>query len=109
MTAQDSLAHGQRSLGDPALTYPLWPPLTAGCPRTSTDEVSYPVEVDYAYERVPSDLFAAGARGGGRLRASSGLDRWAPLLPPLGAPTLGEGGTPLVETRGWRLRQGRVP
>jgi threonine synthase len=26
-----------------------------------------------------------------------GLDRWAPLLPPLATPGLGEGGTPLVE------------
>lgn len=86
-----SLAIAQRSLGDPAVDYPLWPPLTSGCPRTSTAEIAYPVEVDYAYDKVPDGLFAEGP---GR---SAGLDRWAPLLPPLAAPTLGEGGTPLVE------------
>ncbi|MCC2278021.1 pyridoxal-phosphate dependent enzyme [Streptomyces sp. ET3-23] len=85
-----SLATAQRSLGDPALRYPLWPPLTSGCPKSSTDEVAYPVEVDYAYEHVPADLFDGRP-------PRTGLDRWAPLLPPLAAPGLGEGGTPLVE------------
>lgn len=94
MTADGTLATGQRSLGDPAISYPLWPPLTSGCPRTSTDDIAYPVEVDYAYDRVPPDLFSSD--GGGAPR-SAGLDRWAPLLPPLTAPGLGEGGTPLVE------------
>ncbi|MET7934929.1 pyridoxal-phosphate dependent enzyme [Streptomyces sp. NPDC005322] len=90
MTAQDSLATGQRSLGDASLSYPLWPPLTRGCPRTATPEIVYPVEVDYAYDAVPADLFARAAPPG------VGLDRWAPLLPPLAAPGLGEGGTPLI-------------
>ncbi|MEU0100468.1 pyridoxal-phosphate dependent enzyme [Streptomyces sp. NPDC006267] len=63
--------------------------MTSGCPRTSTDEISCPVEVDYAYDRVGTALFTAAERGGG-------LDRWAPLLPPLAAPGLGEGGTPLI-------------
>ncbi|WP_186782958.1 pyridoxal-phosphate dependent enzyme [Streptomyces sp. CBG33] len=85
-----SLATAQRSLGDPGRRYPLWPPLTGGCPATSTEEVSYPVEVEYAYDQVPADLFEARPGRGG-------LDRWAPLLPPLAAPGLGEGGTPLVE------------
>ncbi|NGO69143.1 threonine synthase, partial [Streptomyces boncukensis] len=88
-----SLATAQRSLGDPGIRYPLWPPLTGGCPETSTDEVAYPVEVDYAYERVPAGLFD----GAGPRPARGGLDPWAPLLPPLAAPGLGEGGTPLVE------------
>ncbi|MFJ5213232.1 pyridoxal-phosphate dependent enzyme [Streptomyces sp. NPDC088354] len=88
--ATDSLATAQRSLGDPSATYPLWPPLTQGCPRTSTATVSYPVEVDYAYDRVPAGLFDRTAGG-------HGLDRWAPLLPPLAAPGLGEGRTPLVD------------
>lgn len=57
---------------------------------TSTEEVSYPVEVGYAYDPVPADLFDGRPRRGG-------LDRWAPLLPPLVAPGLGEGGAPLVE------------
>ncbi|WP_344074215.1 threonine synthase [Streptomyces crystallinus] len=65
--------------------------MTSGCPRTSTAEVSYPVEVDYAYDQVDPFLFATAAGRGG------GLDRWAPLLPPLAAPGLGEGGTPLIE------------
>ncbi|KUL52777.1 MULTISPECIES: threonine synthase [unclassified Streptomyces] len=90
VTSRDSLAIGQRSLGDPSVRFPLWPPLTAGCPVTSTENVSYPVEVDYAYDEVPAGLFA-GAAGQPR-----GHDRWAPLLPPLRAPGLGEGGTPLV-------------
>ncbi|MEV4922265.1 threonine synthase [Streptomyces roseoverticillatus] len=92
MTAGDSLATGQRSMGDPTLTHPLWPPLTRGCPRTSTAELAYPVEVDYAYEHAGPALFAT-AEGAAR---SAGLDRWAPLLPPLGTPGLGEGHTPLV-------------
>ncbi|MFI2609472.1 pyridoxal-phosphate dependent enzyme [Kitasatospora sp. NPDC018619] len=91
MPTEDSLATGQRSLGDPALDYPLLPPLTAGCPRTGTEDVSYPVEVDYAYDKVdPAALFAPA-------RVRGGLERWAPLLPPLLAPGLGEGATPLVE------------
>jgi threonine synthase len=93
--ATDSLATAQRSLGDPSIAYPLWPPLTEGCPRTSTGTVSYPVEVDYAYDRVPAGLFGS-AGGAGR----HGLDRWAPLLPPLAAPGLGEGGTPLIDLGG---------
>ncbi|HEX5595416.1 MAG TPA: pyridoxal-phosphate dependent enzyme [Micromonosporaceae bacterium] len=91
MTADDTLAIDQRSLGDVEIRYPLWPPLTNGCPRTSTDTVSYPVEVDYAYDRVHPDLFRA------KTARSTGLDQWAPLLPPLKAPGLGEGNTPLVE------------
>ncbi len=52
--------------------------------------MSYPVEVEYADDQVPADLFdGRSARGG--------LDRWAPFLPQLVAPSPGEGGTPLVE------------
>ncbi|MGV9884287.1 threonine synthase [Streptomyces sp. NPDC003006] len=90
MTSRDSLATGQRSLGDPSVRFPLWPPLTTGCPVTSTESVSYPVEVDYAYDKVPAGLFTTAP---GQAR---GHERWAPLLPPLHAPGLGEGGTPLV-------------
>ncbi|MER0242867.1 pyridoxal-phosphate dependent enzyme [Streptomyces sp. HSW2009] len=71
--------------------------MTRGCPRTSTDTVSYPVEVDYAYERVDTALFAPGYAAGAGLSRGAGLDRWAPLLPPLDAPGLGEGDTPLIE------------
>ncbi|MFI8825455.1 pyridoxal-phosphate dependent enzyme [Streptomyces sp. NPDC053431] len=84
----NSLATAQRSLRNPALRHPLWPPLTAGDPALSTDAVAYPLDVDYAYDRVPDDLFTRPA--------AHGLDRWAPLLPPLAAPGLGEGNTPLV-------------
>ncbi|MQY15086.1 hypothetical protein SRB5_52640 [Streptomyces sp. RB5] len=87
----ESLATGQRSLGDTGLDYPLWPPLTSGCPRTSTPEVAYPLEVTYAYEALDPALFTPTAVPGG-----TGLERWAPLLPPLRAPGLGEGGTPLI-------------
>ncbi|WP_432094033.1 threonine synthase [Streptomyces sp. bgisy100] len=95
MNLGDSLATGQRSLGDPSVSYPLWPPLTSGCPRTGTDEVAHPVEVDYAYGRVPRNLFDRAAAS--CVPAGGGLERWAPLLPPLAAPGLAEGGTPLVD------------
>ncbi|MEU4066064.1 pyridoxal-phosphate dependent enzyme [Streptomyces wedmorensis] len=84
-----SLATAQRSLADPSVRHPLWPPLTRGCPVTSTEEVAYPLDIDYAYDDVPADLFDRPA--------AHGLERWAPLLPPLAAPGLGEGNTPLVE------------
>ncbi|MFD5322815.1 pyridoxal-phosphate dependent enzyme [Streptomyces sp. NPDC127092] len=82
------LATAQRSLRDPAVRHPLWPPLTAGDPVTSTDTVAYPLDIDYDYDRVPDDLFTRPP--------AHGLERWAPLLPPLDAPGLGEGDTPLV-------------
>ncbi|MGE7384732.1 threonine synthase [Streptomyces sp. NPDC004126] len=89
-----SLATAQRSMGDPALRYPLWPPLPRGCPRTSTPETDFPLEVDYAYEDTPAGLFTASPANA--TAPGAGLERWAPLLPPLDAPGLGEGGTPLL-------------
>ncbi|WP_020576328.1 threonine synthase [Actinopolymorpha alba] len=85
-----SLAIGQRSLGDPSISFPLFPPQTAGCPKTSGDEIAYPLEVAYDYGAVPADLFDRGVK--------AGLRHWAPLLPPL-APmlNLAEGGTPLLD------------
>ncbi len=89
LTTHDSLATGQRSLGDPRIEYPLWPPLTAGCPRTSTATVAYPLEIAYDYGSAPDDLFATPP--------ASDLARWAPLLPPLlPGGGLGEGATPLL-------------
>jgi threonine synthase len=85
----ESLATVQRSLADETVTYPLEPPLTTGCPETSTDEVQYPVEVDYDYGAVDPALFEGPVE--------PGLERWAPLLPPLAVDSLGEGATPLVE------------
>jgi threonine synthase len=85
----DSLATGQRSLGDPDETFPLWPPIVDGCPATSTDEVQYPLEVTYEYDAVDPALFDQPPL--------PGLDRWAPLLPPLAdGVDLGAGGTRLV-------------
>jgi threonine synthase len=83
-----SLASGQRSLGNADATFPLWPPLTQ---HTTTSGMSYPMEVTYFYERVDPQLFAQPPL--------PGLERWAPLLPPL-APglTMAEGGTALVPT-----------
>jgi len=99
-----SRATRQRSLGDPGIDYPLWPVLTSGCPQTSTDEMQYPLEVDYAYDAVDPALFDQPPL--------PGLDRWAPLLPPL-APglALGEGGTPLLappRLAGWAGCDGEV-
>lgn len=84
-----SLADAQQSLGDPELTYPLWPPLTCGCPETSTEAVQYPLEITYEYDSVDHELFERSVE--------AGLDRWAPLLPSLAEIGLGEGNTPLVE------------
>jgi threonine synthase len=89
MMTNASTAVGQRSLGDPSLLFPLNPPLLRGCPRTSTPEMQYPLEIDFDYGKVPRDIF--------QQPPLPGLQRWAPLLPPL-APelSLGEGGTALI-------------
>ncbi|MFE0107465.1 pyridoxal-phosphate dependent enzyme [Streptomyces sp. NPDC059009] len=93
-----SLATHQRSLGDPESRFPLWPPLTAGCPVTSTATMAYPLDVDYAYEKADTDVFGRpGTVGAGRGSGGRGHDRWQQLLPPLLAPGLGEGGTPLID------------
>lgn len=87
--AGESLATGQRSLKDSSFEYPLWPPLTSGCPRTSDDEHQYPVEITYDYDEVATDLFDRPL--------THGIDRWQPLLPPIAEGTaLGEGNTPLL-------------
>ncbi|MET8864304.1 pyridoxal-phosphate dependent enzyme [Nonomuraea sp. NPDC004580] len=83
-----SLALRQRSLGDPSAEFPLFPPLTRGCPKTSTAELAYPLEVVYDYAKVDRGLFTQPP--------GPDIARWSPLLPPLDAPTLGEGGTPLI-------------
>jgi threonine synthase len=84
-----STAIGQRSLGDPGRLFPLYPPLVMGCPATSSAAMQYPLEIDYDYERVGAELL--------RRAPLPGIDRWAPLLPPLCPDlSLGEGGTPLI-------------
>jgi threonine synthase len=86
-----SLAIGQRSLGDGTTLYPLSPVLTAGCPATSGAEMQYPLEIAFDYSRLDLSLFDQPPL--------PDLSRWAPLLPPLpDGLSLGEGGTPLVET-----------
>jgi threonine synthase len=81
-----SLAIGQRLLGDLDTSLPLWPPISQYATASGT---SYPVEVTYAYDRVDRQLFAQPSL--------PGLERWAPLLPPL-APglSMAEGGTALI-------------
>lgn len=99
----ESLAISQQSMADSSLSYPLEPPLTTGCPETSTEEVQYPVEVSYRYEAVDLSLFEQSV--------GPGLDRWAPLLPPLTNHGLEAGGTPLLrlpELREWAELEGRL-
>lgn len=90
-TRDGSLAVAQRSLADPAVSYPLWPPLTDGDPQLSTEKVAYPLEVAYDLtERSAVEAFGAD-------RTGSMLD-WQPLLPPLTPGIdLGVGGTPLLD------------
>jgi threonine synthase len=88
-TASVSAAIGQRSLGDPKLLWPLDPPLLRGCPSTSTPDMQYPLEIDLDYGKVSNEIF--------HQPPLPGLQRWAPLLPPLAEElSLGEGGTALV-------------
>lgn len=90
-----SLATGQRSIHDHDLTYPLWPPLTAGCPRSSDDRIAYPLEVTYDYAAVDPALRSALFDRPAQPDDAFG---WAPLLPPLD-PRLrvGVGSTALVD------------
>ena len=56
-SALASLAIGQRSLGDPSQLFPLQPALLMGCPVSSTPEMQYPLEIDYAYDKLDRSLF----------------------------------------------------
>lgn len=80
-----SLATAHHLLGNAETTLPLWPPMS----HYATAGRAEPVELTYAYERVDRRLFAQPPL--------PGLERWAPLLPPL-APglSMAEGGTALV-------------
>ncbi len=99
-----SLAVAQRSLADPELRYPLFPPLVDGCPRTSTAELQYPLAIDYDYDGASIDFF--------RRDPYPGVWRWGELLPPLTPGlSMGEGGTPLVAAprlAGWSGFDGEV-
>jgi threonine synthase len=92
MSANISAAIGQRSLGDPNQLFPLDPPLPRGCPRSSTPDMQYPLEIDFDYDRISADVY--------RQAPLPGIYRWAPVLPPLVPElSLGEGGTALVESK----------
>ena len=92
MASSGSAAIGQRSLCDPSLLFPLDPPLLRGCPRSSTPDMQYPLEIDFDYAKISRDIF--------RQPPLPGLHRWAPLLPPVIADlSLGEGGTALIASR----------
>ncbi|UYM05657.1 threonine synthase [Solicola gregarius] len=90
-----SLATGQRCVHDPRLTYALWPPLTAGCPGCSNEQIAYPLEVTYDYAAID-----AGMREALFDRTAIPLDvrGWGPLLPPFDARLgPGVGSTPLID------------
>jgi threonine synthase len=89
VAASPSAAIGQRSLGDPSQRFPLYPPLVAGCPTSSTAEMQYPLEIEFDYAQVAPALFDQPPL--------PGMERWARMLPPLALDlSLGEGGTPLI-------------
>lgn len=85
-----SLAYAQQSMGDGKSQFDLYPVLTAGCPRTSTEAEQFPLELAYRYDQVDPSIFEQPPL--------PGLDRWAALLPPLmPGLSMGEGGTALIE------------
>lgn len=89
-----STATGQRCLWCER-TYPLYPPLVAGCPACETDEFKSPLEVIYDYPDGTEWLPCS---------PSSGLCGYMPVMPPLAEwLSLGEGGTPLIgqPSGGW--------
>ncbi|WID98122.1 pyridoxal-phosphate dependent enzyme [Bosea vestrisii] len=94
VTTSPSLADALISMfdGDRRPLYPQIAPFVAHVDEAGDEPFHYPYEVGYAYERLREGLFAS--------HLGSGLERWAPLLPPL-LPGLscGEGGTPLVPAR----------
>jgi threonine synthase len=85
-----SLAYAQQSMGDGKSQFDLYPVLTAGCPRTSSEAEQFPLELAYRYDQVDPSIF--------NQPPLPGLDRWAALLPPLmPGLSMGEGGTALIE------------
>ncbi|MEZ3114738.1 pyridoxal-phosphate dependent enzyme [Halobaculum sp. MBLA0147] len=87
--SEESVATHQHPVGEPETTFPLEPPLTAGDPRAEGESDQRALSVGYDYDAVDPALFDRPI--------GTGIDRWAPLLPPLAGPGLDAGGTPLVE------------
>ena len=82
-----SNANGQRCLFC-GKTFPLYPPIVAGCPACATEDFKAPLELTFDY---PEDLDWLPEA------PLPGIDRYVPLLPPLKRDlSLGEGGTPLI-------------
>ncbi|HEX7974529.1 MAG TPA: hypothetical protein VF498_08990, partial [Anaerolineales bacterium] len=82
-----STANGQRCLYC-GKTYPLYPPILAGCPACAGPGFKAPLELTYNYPQGIDWLPDAPLPG---------LERYARLLPPLWPGlSMGEGGTPLV-------------
>lgn len=89
MNNDRSRATHQFPVGNPGVSFPLSPPLTRGDPRAETPAERRPLSVGYEYDAVDPALFDRPVE--------PGLERWAPLLPPLTGPGLAAGATPLVE------------
>lgn len=82
-----STATGQRCLYCGA-TYPLYPPIVAGCPACATEDFKAPLELTYDYP-ASADWLPD--------QPLPGLTRYAPVLSPLvESQSMGEGGTPLI-------------
>jgi len=89
MTSASAALH-QRSLLDPATTFPLLPPLLSGDPVHSTAEIQYPLDIGYDYDLITAEDFMHPPL--------PGISRWQKTLPPLSPSVdLGVGGTPLIE------------
>jgi threonine synthase len=84
-----SAAIGQISLASPRYRYPLLPVLSEGCPSGSSPAMQYPLEIEFALDRV--DRRSIGRRDTPRARRNVAL--LPPMLPEL---DLGEGDTPLI-------------
>jgi threonine synthase len=88
LSVPKSAAIAQMSMAPARHRYPLFPVLTEGCPLASTTDIQFPLEIEFALNRVSSDDFRGMA---------SKQDRYASLLTPVVAELyLGEGYTPLV-------------
>jgi threonine synthase len=82
-----STANGQKCLYCGA-RFPLYPPITTGCPACVTDRFKSPLELTYDYPKT-ADWLPEWSQ--------PGLNRYAAVLPPLvESLSMGEGGTPLI-------------